>query len=206
WSDKGVHILSTEADGHVLIGMCDSLRLTRAGEEFLSEAVQLMKAGAKYRFEVPPELCWGERGIAPNVQPNAITIWELELMQINDVPKFEKPDPQKMVKCESGLKYEVLEEGTGKSPTAADQVTVHYTGYLEDGTVFDSSLARAQPATFPLGGVIAGWTEGLQLMKEGAKYRFTIPSDLAYGPRGRPPVIPASATLIFIVELIKVGK
>ena len=165
-----------------------------------------MKAGARYRFEVPPELCWGARGIAPNVQPNATTIWELELMQINDVPKFEKPDPEKMIKRESGLQYEVLEEGAGKSPTARDQVTVHYTGYLEDGTVFDSSLARAEPATFPVGGVIPGWIEGLQLMKEGAKYRFTIPSDLGYGPRGSPPTIPPNATLIFVVELIKIGK
>ncbi|MHC4971881.1 MAG: FKBP-type peptidyl-prolyl cis-trans isomerase [Planctomycetota bacterium] len=206
WSDKGTHILSTAADGHVLTGMCGSLRLTRVGEKFLTEAVQLMKPGAKYRFEVPAELCWGERGIAPHVQPNAVTIWELELMQINDVPKFEKPDPEKMLKCESGLKYEILAEGSGKSPTASDQVTVHYTGYLEDGTVFDSSLARAEPATFPLNRVIPGWTEGLQLMKEGAKYRFTIPSDLAYGPRGSPPVIPPNATLIFVVELIKVGN
>jgi peptidylprolyl isomerase len=206
WSDQGTHILSTGADGHVLTGMCSSLRLTRIGEKFLTEAVQLMKPGARYRFEVPPELCWGERGIAPHVPPNAITIWELELMQINDVPRFEKPDPEKMVKRESGLQYEVLVEGTGPSPTAADQVTVHYTGYLEDGTVFDSSLARAEPATFPLGRVIPGWTEGLQLMKVGAKYRFTIPSDLAYGERGSPPTIPSNATLIFVVELIKIGK
>jgi FKBP-type peptidyl-prolyl cis-trans isomerase len=206
WSDKGVHILSTAADGHKLTGMCTKLRLTRIGEKFLAEAVQLMKPGAKYRFEVPPGLCWGERGIAPLVPPNAITIWELELMQIHDVPKFEKPDPEKTIKRESGLGYEVLREGTGKSPTAADQVTVHYTGYLEDGTVFDSSLARGEPATFPLNRVIAGWTEGLQLMKEGAKYRFTIPPELGYGPRGSPPVIPPSATLIFVVELIKVGR
>lgn len=205
WSATGVHILSTAADGHLLVGMCTSLRLTRMGEKFLTEAVGLMKPGAKYRFEVPPELCWGERGIAPHVQPNSVTIWELELVQINDVPKFEQPDPEKMIKCESGLKYEVLREGAGKSPTAADKVTVHYTGYLENGTVFDSSLARAEPATFPLNRVIPGWTEGLQLMKEGAKYRFTIPSDLAYGPRGSPPVIPPNATLIFVVELIRVG-
>jgi FKBP-type peptidyl-prolyl cis-trans isomerase len=206
WSDQGTHILSTGADGHVLTGMCAGLRLTRDGEKFLEEAVQLMKPGARYRFEVPPGLCWGSKGIAPRVPPNAITIWELRLMKINDVPKFEKPDPEKMIKRESGLQYEVLEEGTGKSPTRKDRVTVHYTGYLENGTVFDSSLARAEPATFSLGRVIAGWTEGLQLMKEGAKYRFTIPPELGYGPQGSPPVIPPNATLIFVVELIKVGK
>jgi peptidylprolyl isomerase len=206
WSGQGTHILSTEADGHVLTGMCTSLRLTRLGERFLTEAVQLMKPGARYRFEVPPELCWGPRGIAPHVPPNAITIWELELMQINDVPKFEKPDPEKMIKRESGLKYEVLKEGTGKTPTRSDRVTVNYTGYLEDGTVFDSSLARGEPATFSLRGVIPGWTEGLQLMKEGARYRFTIPPGIGYGPRGSPPTIPPNATLIFVVELIKVGR
>jgi FKBP-type peptidyl-prolyl cis-trans isomerase len=176
------------------------------GEKFLTEAVQLMKPGARYRFEVPPELCWGAKGIAPRVPPNAITIWELKLMKINDVPKFEKPDPEKMIKRESGLQYEVLVEGGGPNPTAADQVTVHYTGYLQDGTVFDSSLARAEPATFPLGRVIPGWTEGLQLMNVGAKYRFTIPSDLAYGEQGSAPVIPPNATLIFVVELLKIGK
>lgn len=207
WSDRGQHVFSTEVNNHVIEGICGSLRLAMpTGEKFLTEAVRLMKPGARYRFEVPAELCWGGRGVAPHVQPNATTIWELELMQINDVPKFEKPDPEKMVKRESGLKYEILEEGTGKSPSASDQVTVHYTGYLEDGTVFDSSLARGEPTTFPLGGVIPGWIEGLQLMKEGAKYRFTIPSDLAYGPRGSPPTIPPNATLIFVVELIKVGK
>jgi len=206
WSDQGTHILSTGADGHVLTGMCNGLRLTGMGEKFLTEAVLLMKPGARYRFEVPPELCWGSKGIAPKVPPNAITIWELKLMKINDVPKFEKPDLEKAIKRESGLQYEVLEEGTGKSPTAMDRVTVHYTGYLEDGTVFDSSLARGEPATFPLGRVIAGWTEGLQLMKEGAKYRFTIPPEIGYGPAGSPPTIPPNATLIFVVELIKIGK
>ena len=206
WSDQGKHILSTGADGHVLTGMCTGLRLTGSGEKFLTEAVLLMKPGAWYRFEVPPELCWGPKGIAPDVPPNAITIWELRLMKIHDVPKFEKPDPEKMIERESGLQYEILEEGTGKSPTWRDRVTVHYTGYLEDGTVFDSSLARGEPATFPLGRVIAGWTEGLQLMKEGAKYRFTIPPEIGYGPAGSPPTIPSDATLIFVVELIRIGK
>ena len=106
----------------------------------------------------------------------------------------------------SGLKYMIVKEGTGKSPKATDEVTVHYTGRLTDGTVFDSSLDRGEPATFPLGGVIPGWTEGLQLMKEGGKAVFFIPSELGYGPQGAPPVIPPFASLIFEVELIKVGK
>ncbi len=105
----------------------------------------------------------------------------------------------------SGLQYEVLKEGSGKQPGATDQVTVHYTGKLLDGRVFDSSVERGQPATFSLNKVIPGWTEGVQLMKEGGKYRFFIPANLAYGERGAPPAIPPFATLIFDVELLEVS-
>jgi FKBP-type peptidyl-prolyl cis-trans isomerase FklB len=104
----------------------------------------------------------------------------------------------------SGLQYEVLEEGDGKMPKATDQVTVHYTGKLLDGTVFDSSVERGQPATFGLNQVISGWTEGVQLMKVGSKYRFYIPSDLAYGARGAGNDIGPNATLIFDVELLEI--
>lgn len=106
----------------------------------------------------------------------------------------------------SGLQYVVEKEGEGAQPSAEDEVTVHYTGRLLDGTVFDSSVNRGEPATFPLNRVIPGWTEGVQLMKEGARYTFFIPSDLAYGPQGIPGAIPAHSTLIFEVELLKVIK
>lgn len=106
----------------------------------------------------------------------------------------------------SGLQYKVIKEGTGLTPRADEEVTVHYTGKLLDGTVFDSSVNRGEPATFPLNRVIPGWTEGLQLMKEGGKTEFFIPSDLAYGPQGVPNAIPPHATLIFEVELIKVNR
>ncbi len=105
----------------------------------------------------------------------------------------------------SGLQYEVLKEGEGTSPKATDKVTVHYTGKNLDGSVFDSSVERGQPATFGLNQVISGWTEGVQLMKPGAKYRFYIPSDLAYGERGAGSDIAPGATLIFDVELISVN-
>lgn len=106
----------------------------------------------------------------------------------------------------SGLKYKVVKEGTGAMPKAEDTVEVHYTGKLLDGTVFDSSVERGQTISFPLNGVIKGWTEGLQLMKEGAKYEFIIPSCLAYGEHGAPgsPIGP-NATLYFEVELFKVN-
>lgn len=107
---------------------------------------------------------------------------------------------------ETGLQYMVEKEGTGASPAATDEVTVHYTGRLLDGTVFDSSVSRGEPATFPLNRVIPGWTEGLQLMKEGGKTVFFIPSELAYGAQGVPNAIPPHSTLIFEVELIKVVK
>lgn len=104
----------------------------------------------------------------------------------------------------SGLQYQVLQEGTGKKPKATDQVKCHYEGMLVDGTMFDSSIQRGEPATFPLNGVIAGWTEGLQLMSEGAKYRFFIPYQLGYGERGAGASIPPFSALVFDVELIEV--
>ena len=104
----------------------------------------------------------------------------------------------------SGLQYKVLKEGTGKQPKATDKVRCHYEGFLIDGTVFDSSVQRGEPAVFPLDGVIVGWTEGLQLLREGGKYRFFIPYKLGYGEGGAGASIPPFATLVFDVELLEV--
>ena len=109
-----------------------------------------------------------------------------------------------VTQTKSGLQYEVLSEGSGRSPKATDTVRCHYEGRLLDGSVFDSSYQRGEPADFGLNQVIAGWTEGVQLMKEGAKYRFFIPYLLAYGERGAGSSIPPYSTLVFDVELIKV--
>ena len=111
-----------------------------------------------------------------------------------------------VVQTASGLQYMVLKEGKGAKPGPTDIVTVHYTGRLLDGTVFDSSVERGEPASFPLDKVIPGWTEGLQLMSEGSEYRLFIPSELAYGSKGSGDKILPNATLIFDVQLIKVEK
>lgn len=109
-----------------------------------------------------------------------------------------------VVTLPSGLQYQVIKEGNGRKPKATDKVKCHYEGMLIDGTLFDSSIQRGEPATFPLNGVIAGWTEGLQLMQEGAKYRFFIPYQLGYGEHGAGASIPPFAALVFDVELIEV--
>ena len=109
-------------------------------------------------------------------------------------------------KTASGLIYTEEKAGSGDSPKATDTVKVHYTGKLTDGTVFDSSVQRGQPATFPLNGVIKCWTEGVQMMKVGGKARLVCPSDIAYGDQGRPPQIKPGATLVFDVELLEIVK
>ena len=123
-----------------------------------------------------------------------------------DGKKFLEENAKKpgVVTLPSGLQYEVLREGDGRKPKATDQVECHYEGTLINGQVFDSSYRRGQTATFPLNQVIKGWTEGLQLMSEGAKYRFYIPYELGYGANGAGQSIPPYATLIFDVELVKV--
>lgn len=122
-------------------------------------------------------------------------------------PFLEKAAKEKGAKkTESGLVYLELSAGTGPSPAATDKVKVHYHGTTTDGTVFDSSKDRGQPATFPLNGVIKCWTEGVQLMKVGGKSKLTCPADIAYGDRGSPPKIKPGATLVFEVELLEIVK
>jgi len=146
---------------------------------------------------------------------DAARIFEKEMADI--VKKQQEAEAQKAEMAEqvkreftnvtdSGLRYIVLREGTGKQPKATSNVKVHYEGRLVDGTVFDSSIQRGQPIDFGLNQVIPGWTEGVQLMKEGAKYKFYIPYNLAYGERGHPGVIPPKSDLIFEVELIRINN
>jgi len=120
------------------------------------------------------------------------------------IKKAEKETGSKVKLTESGLMYAVFKEGEGESPKPTDRVEVHYTGWLTDGTKFDSSYDRGKPITFPLRGVIAGWTEGVGMMKPGGKRRLIIPPDLGYGKRGNPPTIPGNAYLVFDVELLSI--
>lgn len=156
-----------------------------------------------------------------NDQPTAMTAREAQQMLNEYFENKAKEDAQQAIAegaaflkengeregvttTKSGLQYEVLTEGTGKSPKATDKVRCHYEGKLIDGSIFDSSYQRGEPADFGLNQVIPGWTEGVQLMKEGAKYRFYIPYVLGYGERGAGSSIPPYSTLIFDVELVKV--
>lgn len=174
----------------------------------LKESAQLLQVGGRVRVEAPPALAWGDRS-QPDLPANSVTVWEFELLAIKaqtPCPPFETSAPGKAVKSATGLEVETLAEGTGASPKQGDLVTVNYAGWLPDGTLFDSSFRRGEPAQFRVGGVIEGWNEALKGMKEGGKVRLTIPSSLAYGTRGSPPKIGPNATLIFFVELVKVGE
>jgi len=166
---------------------------TKLDFAFLNELIVACKVGDVLRVEVPQKEF-------PNAQKD--TVWELELTAISNVPAFRVLDAAKTVITQSGLQYEVIEQGEGNSPKATDTVKVNYTGWLTDGTMFDSSHARGQPLEFALNRVIKGWTEGVQLMKKGGKFIFTIPGSLAYGAAGSPPKIGPNATLVFLVELV----
>ena len=142
----------------------DDATAQRIVQEFFQEQEKKQRAAAAEQHKTQKEQ--GERYLAENAKKEGV------------------------VTLPSGLQYQVLREGNGRKPKATDQVKCHYEGMLVDGTLFDSSIQRGQPATFPLNGVIAGWTEGLQLMQEGAKYRFFIPYQLGYGERGAAGAIP----------------
>jgi FKBP-type peptidyl-prolyl cis-trans isomerase len=175
------------------------------------EGIQLMTPGSRYKFTIPGELGYGKRGMPPTIPGDATLIFEVELLSFKEgpkpleVPSFPKIDESKLTKTASGLKYMMITEGTGDSPTVGKRVSAHYSGWLTDGKPFDNSYTRGQPFMWVLGGgVIQGWTEGVQLMKKGGKAIFVIPADLAYGKPGRGQ-IPPDATLIFQIELMDIN-
>lgn len=203
WNEAGKLVRCSELDGRNLIYGAGQARI-----EILNEGPMLIEEGGRYRFIVPAEFAFGDRGAGPLVPGGATTIWEMELVKIwkpLPVPGFSPSPEDKKITTESGLQYEILEQGKGKSPKMGQTVRVHYAGWLEDGKLFDNSFERGLPSSFRLGSVVEGWNEGLQLMKEGGVFKFTIPGKLGYGERGQPRAgIPANATLIFHVELIEV--
>jgi peptidylprolyl isomerase len=199
WGTEGDLLQMSAGRGRTQKARASDLRLP-----VLKEAFLLMRPGARMLIEVPPELL-ADRGLG-GLQPEPTTIWHLHLIRVIPalpVPEFVLPGEDDLMTTDSGLKYQVVAKGEGESPRMGQTVKVHYAGWLADGTLFDSSFNRGEPAEFVLGEVIAGWNEGLQQMQPGAVYRFVIPPQLAYGERGVPPDIGPNATLVFWVKLLE---
>ena len=205
-------VLANETDTiSYIIGMFDGMQAKKAGLEVHNEMA--MAAGAKAMFNDDSTALFtmeeGSAIVQAYFQALQEEKREAEFGNVKaDNEKFltEMETKEGVSATGSGLLYEVVELGNGETPSATDQVTVHYTGKLIDGTVFDSSVERGEPTTFGLNQVIPGWTEGLQLMPVGSKYTFYIPYYLAYGEQGAGETIPPYASLIFEVELISIGQ
>jgi len=167
-----------------------------------TEGVQLMVQGEKRRFWIPVNLAYGGRPGAPA----GMLVFDVELLGITGAPKVPEDvaaPPKNAKKTKSGIAYRVLKKGTGKEhPKAESMVEVHYSGWQTDGKMFDSSVARGMPTSFPLNGVIPGWTEGVQLMVVGEKTRFWIPGNLAYDNSPRPGA--PKGMLVFDIELLSI--
>ena len=174
-----------------------------------TEGMQLVGEGGMIELEVPPELGYGAPGKG-TIPPNATLRFVVELLGPLKPGPIDADAPEEFTATDSGLKYRILRKGDGDQPSALDTVTVHYRGWLPDandpaaGTEFDSSYGRGEPATFPLNGVIPGWTEGLQLVSEGGMIELDIPSKLGYGQSGFAGAIPPNADLRFQVELLNI--
>jgi peptidylprolyl isomerase len=171
----------------------------------LTEGLQMMTVGEKRRFWIPAQLAYGDASVGG--APSGNLIFDIELVEIvaqPSAPLDVQAPPASAKRTASGLAYRVLTKGSGRvHPVASSRVKVHYSGWTTDGNLFDSSVTRGKPATFPLSSVIKGWTEGLQLMVVGEKTRFWIPADLAYGNAPKRPGAPAGM-LVFDIELFEI--
>ncbi len=172
-----------------------------------TEGMQLVGEGGMIELEIPSELGYGARGAGKSVPPNATLHFLVELKKVIPPPEPGPVDPdapEEFTTTQSGLKYRVRRKGNGQQPKATNTVTVHYKGWLDDETVFDSSYKRGDTISFPLNGVIKGWTEGMQLVSEGGMIELEIPSELGYGAQGAGGSVPPNATLHFLVELVEI--
>jgi FKBP-type peptidyl-prolyl cis-trans isomerase FklB len=189
------------------------------GENFKKQSIDInldaLSAGIKDTLSGGESLLTDEevRKVLDEFQQEMKTKAEAQIKELGEINKKEgeaflaaNKKKNGVISLPSGLQYKVIKKGDGKIPTASDTVTTHYRGTLIEGTEFDSSIKRGEPATFPVGGVIAGWTEALQLMKVGSKWQLFIPSDLAYGARGAGQMIGPNASLIFEVELLSIKE
>jgi peptidylprolyl isomerase len=199
WLESGTLFDQAKSDGPPV-----SFPLNRVIKGW-TEGLQLMHPGSKVKFHIPWQLAYGEKGSPPQIPAYANLIFDVQLVSFISPPPFAMPADADLKTTASGLRYQVITPGTGKAPEATDTVTVNYAGWLTDGKLFDSSYKKGKPVSFPLNRVIKGWTEGVQLMQEGAVYKFVIPASLGYGSQGAGGVIPPDATLVFQIELVKVG-
>jgi peptidylprolyl isomerase len=169
------------------------------------EGIALLNVGDKATLTIPANLGYGSRATG-KIPANSTLIFDVELISIVEKPKAFNVQGKDTLTTESGLKIIKINKTDGKQAVSGSNVSVHYSGYLMDGSMFDSSIERGDPIKFPLGQgrVIAGWDEGIATLKIGEKARFIIPAKLGYGANGYPPVIPENATLIFDVELVDV--
>lgn len=171
------------------------------------EGIAMMREGDKATLTIPPQLGYGDRSIGP-IPAGSILIFDVELIQALPTEEIKAFDTEgkTLESTPSGLEFISVMEGSGRQAKSGDNVSVHYTGYLTDGTIFDSSIEREEALEFQLGSgmVIQGWDEGISLMKEGGKMRLIIPPQLGYGSHGAGGVIPPDATLIFDVHLVSI--
>lgn len=189
----------------------EAVRITVGGNQVIKGwdmGLQLMHDGAKFRLVIPPALAYGETGYKNIVPPNQTIMLDIEVVKSTPEIKISKWNAEKrdtMVTV-SGLKYIVFNDGEGDLISPQSIIEVNYSGYFQDGTLFDSSVKREEPIKVPVGAglVIEGWDEGMQLMRKGARFQFIIPPQLAYGSEGAPPQIPADATLIFDIEVLNI--
>jgi peptidylprolyl isomerase len=168
--------------------------------------LQGMRVGGERRITLQPEYAYGEQGAGDVIPPNEVLTFEIELLNVRKVPQPWDYNERDVETSEAGLEYVILESGSGDKPQAGDRIKVNYSGYLEDGTMFDSSFIRDAPFEFNvgMGAVIPGWDQGLMDMQPGEKRKLIIPPNLAYGERGVGNVIPPDATLHFDVELVEI--